>query len=230
MHLTLPESGGSPRERSGYLGSVVFHGVLVAALVAHRAAVATSHEAPVAVPVRFASVRPPVPSEMRVPSLSRLTSGIPTFATSAIDIPVAIPSLHQSVTFTTSIDEPAFAPGMFASTAVPPTGRPASGRSDSLWTPRTVDRAVEPLVGNPVPRYPDALRAMGLEGSVTVHFVVDTLGRAEALSISIMKSTHAQFERAVLEVFPRLRFRPAEVGTRKVPQIVEQTFQFAIRR
>ncbi len=59
-----------------------------------------------------------------------------------------------------------------AETVIARTGvvRPADG----LYTSETVEVGVEPKRGNPLPRYPSVLRDMGVEGSFTVHFVVDS--------------------------------------------------------
>lgn len=91
-----------------------------------------------------------------------------------------------------------------------------------------VDRAVVPRSGNPTPRYPQFLASMGMEGSVVARFVVDTLGRVEVQSIVIVNSTQAQFERAVRDAIPGMRFSPAEVRGIRVRQLVEQSFGFEL--
>jgi protein TonB len=93
-----------------------------------------------------------------------------------------------------------------------------------------VEKAVMPLQGNPSPRYPAMLAASGAEGVVQAQFVVDTTGRIEEGSIRILRADHALFERAVRDAMRRMRFSPAEVGQRKVRQLVEQGFSFAIQR
>lgn len=54
------------------------------------------------------------------------------------------------------------------------------------------------------PRYPDILRAAGVNGEVLVQFVVDTAGRVAPDSFRILKSTHELFEQAVESIAPTL--------------------------
>lgn len=81
-----------------------------------------------------------------------------------------------------------------------------------------------------VPRYPDALRAAGVEGEVLVQFVVDTAGLAEPGSVQVLKSTHALFSQAVTAAIPAMRFEPARLDGRHVRQLVQQPFSFALAR
>ena len=84
--------------------------------------------------------------------------------------------------------------------------------------------------GSSQPRYPDILRSAGVEGEVLAQFVVDTTGRAEAGSFKVLKSSHDLFVTAVKNALPGMRFIPAEVGGRKVRQLVQQPFTFAITK
>ena len=103
---------------------------------------------------------------------------------------------------------------------------PAGGpfRSDQ------VDRQVAVVPGNAPPRYPDLLRSSGVEGQVTAVFVVDEHGRAEEGSIRFTRSDNRLFEDAVREGLRRMRFIPAEVGGRKVKQLVQMPFVFTLAR
>jgi protein TonB len=93
-----------------------------------------------------------------------------------------------------------------------------------------VEKAVVALPGTGQPRYPSMLQSAGLEGDVRTQFIVDTLGRVEQGSVHVLESTHEMFTTAVRDALARARFRPAEVGGRKVRQLVEQTFTFRITR
>jgi periplasmic protein TonB len=92
-----------------------------------------------------------------------------------------------------------------------------------------VERAVVALPGA-APTYPDMLRSAGVEGQVLVQFIVDTIGRAEAGSITVLSTTHDLFAQAVRTAVPRMRFRPAEIGGRPVRQLVQQPFGFSLSR
>ena len=80
------------------------------------------------------------------------------------------------------------------------------------------------------PRYPDALRVAGVSGRVVLQFVIDTLGRIDPVSVSVLESTDPQFEAAVRTVLPQLRFTPAEIAKEKVPTVARLPFIFRNRR
>ena len=63
-----------------------------------------------------------------------------------------------------------------------------------------------------------------------IRCVIDTTGRAEAGSLSIISSMHALFTGAVERSVPRMRFKPAEVGGMRVRQLVEMPLVFSLRR
>jgi protein TonB len=65
---------------------------------------------------------------------------------------------------------------------------------------------------------------------VLAQFVVDTTGRAETNTFKVLKSDHDQFTQAVRNALPGMRFYPAEVGGRKVKQLVQQPFVFNISK
>ena len=59
-------------------------------------------------------------------------------------------------------------------------------------------------------------------------FVVDTAGRVDVSSFKVVRTSHDLFAAAVKNALPRMRFFPAEIGDRKVRQLVQQPFSFAI--
>jgi TonB family protein len=76
------------------------------------------------------------------------------------------------------------------------------------------------------PKYPDELRAAKVEGQVLAQFVVDTTGHVEPATFRVLLSSHALFTQAVRDALPGMQFLPAEVGGRKVRQLVQQPFVF----
>jgi protein TonB len=46
----------------------------------------------------------------------------------------------------------------------------------------------------------------------------------------VLKTTHELFASAVRNALPNMKFLPAEVGGRKVKQLVQQPFVFAIQK
>ena len=91
-----------------------------------------------------------------------------------------------------------------------------------------VEKPVMAVSGSPSPRYPDILKSAGVEGEVVISFVVDTTGRVDMSKVTVLKSTHELFLAAVKTNLPNMRFLPAEVGGKKVKQLVQQPFVFNI--
>jgi TonB family protein len=93
-----------------------------------------------------------------------------------------------------------------------------------------VEKAVRHAPGSAAPRYPPALKAAGVEGEVLVQFVVDTLGAADVRSFKVLKASHGDFIESVKAALPNMKFVPAELRGRKVRQLVQQPFVFAIQK
>jgi protein TonB len=93
-----------------------------------------------------------------------------------------------------------------------------------------VDRQVGLIPGVRAPAYPEVLRSAGIEGKVTVEFVVDERGRPVQGSIRVVQSDNDLFADAVRVALGRLRFTPAEVGGKKVSQLVQMPFVFTLSR
>jgi protein TonB len=70
----------------------------------------------------------------------------------------------------------------------------------------------------------------GVEGRVVAQFVVDIEGRVEAGTVRLVRTDNALFDEAVRTALPRMRFTPAEIAGRKVRQLVEMPFVFALSR
>ena len=117
---------------------------------------------------------------------------------------------------------------MVGSGIIGPAG-PAPSATNAIHTPAMVDRTVIPRRDNPRPDYPTAMRAAGVDGSVLVQFVVDTTGRVESASVSILRATHEQFGEAVRRWLGRTRYSPAEVAGKRVRQLVQQEVGFTLQ-
>ena len=74
------------------------------------------------------------------------------------------------------------------------------------------------------------LRSSNVEGEVLAQFVVDTTGRADMSQFKVLKSSHDLFTNAVKSFLGGARFYPAEIGGRKVKQLVQQPFNFTLTR
>ena len=99
---------------------------------------------------------------------------------------------------------------------------------DSVATAVDVDSAVTRFSDSMAPMYPAKLLELKVEGGAYVQFVVDTLGFADTLSFRVISSTHPEFAKSVRDALPGMRFHPAILRSKKVPQLVEQPFMFKI--
>jgi protein TonB len=104
-----------------------------------------------------------------------------------------------------------------------------SGDAARTYSENQVEKIVE-VTRQASPRYPDALRSVGVEGVVQVTFVVGTNGRVEPGSIKVSSTPHRLFSEAVRSALLDMRFRPAEVGGRPVRQLVAQSFKFKLEK
>ena len=89
-----------------------------------------------------------------------------------------------------------------------------------------VEKEVTIAAGNVTPHFPDSLRIARVSGEVLASFIVDTTGLADVESFKVLKSTHDLYSAAVRDALPAMRFTPAEIGGRKVRQLVQQPFVF----
>jgi outer membrane biosynthesis protein TonB len=99
---------------------------------------------------------------------------------------------------------------------------------DTIATAVDVDSMVTRYPDSAAPMYPPKLLEMKVEGGAYVQFVVDTLGLADTLSFRVISATHPEFAQSVRDALPGMRFHPAILRSRKVPQLVEQPFMFKI--
>jgi outer membrane biosynthesis protein TonB len=99
---------------------------------------------------------------------------------------------------------------------------------DTVATAVDVDSAVTRYSDSAAPTYPPKLLDLKVEGGAYVQFVVDTLGLADTLSFRVISATHPEFAQSVRDALPGMRFHPAILRSKKVPQLVEQPFMFKI--
>jgi protein TonB len=92
-----------------------------------------------------------------------------------------------------------------------------------------VEKAVE-KIGGANPEYPSSLRDMGVEGQVLAQFVVNESGRYEPGTLKILDSSNSAFTAAVKAALPGMRFSAAQIGGKKVQQLVQMPFQFHLAK
>jgi periplasmic protein TonB len=222
MLRTLPESRAIRSRRTGSsLVSLIVHSVVVGALVVLTAREsARPREEPREVAVQMTALPdPPAPT----PAPATPPAGAPEV------VPTALPPIDLSRPVTSEADFASGRRGVSAAQGGVAGGSgvlPASG----YFFEGQVEKPAMSLPGQTGPAYPDVLRSAGLEGQVLAQFVVDSSGRASLESFSALHSDHPLFTASVKTALSRLRFLPAEIGGRRVPQLVQQTFQFTLNR
>jgi TonB family protein len=100
---------------------------------------------------------------------------------------------------------------------------------DNAFSIVDVDSAAIRDPSSAAPAYPPMMMAKGVEGYATMRFVVDSTGLVDLHTVQLLDATHAEFVQAVHEALPKMKFRPARMGTHSVRQLADQMFRFEIR-
>ena len=166
-------------------------------------------------PTRTASTEPTAP---QLPPIDRVPQEIPP-----VDVDVKVPIGSDDEVARGGVGPLGQSPGV-------PGGIGGGPPREGVLDERYVDRAPR-VVGQPVsPEFPASLRERGVNGRVSVQFVVDTLGRAEMSGLRVVEATDPLFARSVRAVLGRYRFSPGEVGGQKVRTLVQLPFDFTLVR
>ena len=91
-----------------------------------------------------------------------------------------------------------------------------------------VDRAPRPDPGNAAPPYPAMMREAAVRGVLRLTFVVDTAGRVDPASLTVVDSAHVLWLAAAKMTLPKWRFEPGRKGARTVAVRWEQIFAFTL--
>jgi len=217
--------------------SAVLHVVVITAAIYGTLQAKDAIEKPKAEKVEFVEMKkkdePPPPKEEKPPPPPDVVMKAPPpkgfqVLTAPIKIPDVLPDIDLSKKVTNEEDfSGKGTAGGIAKGVVGGTPQPVS---DQPYFEFQVEKQVAALPDNPRPRYPDMLRSANVEGEVLAQFVVDTTGRYEQGTFKVLKSSNDQFTNAVKNALPRMKFYPAEVGGRKVKQLVQQPFTFSLSK
>jgi protein TonB len=101
-------------------------------------------------------------------------------------------------------------------------------RADSVYFAEQVDSPAAYDERSAAPAYPDSLQRAGIGGAVVAQFVVDTTGRVEVETFTLLHSTDRRLTRSVRDALPNMLFRPAVLNGRKARQLVELPFRFQV--
>ena len=238
MFDNLIESKAKKQKRAGgVIFSAVLHAVLITGAVYGTLQAKNAIEKPKQEKVEFVEMKkkdePPPPKEEPKPPPPDVVMKAPPpkgfqVLTAPIKIPDVLPDIDLSKKVTNEADfSGKGVAGGIAKGVVGGTPQPVS---DQPYFEFQVEKQVAPVPGNPQPRYPDMLRSANVEGEVLAQFVVDTTGRAEMSTFKVLKASHDLFTNSVKSALANMRFYPAEVGGRKVKQLVQMPFVFSLNK
>jgi protein TonB len=224
------------RSTGGMVVSVIAHALLITGAVYGTLQAKEKLEKPKQEKVEFVEMKkkeePPPPKEEPKPLPKDVVAAPPPpkgfqILTAPIKVPDVLPDidLNKKVTDEADFSGKGVAggrdKGVVGGTAV---------NTDQPYFEYQVEKQVSTASGSPQPRYPEMLKSANIEGEVMAQFVVDTTGRADMSTFKVLKSSHDGFTAAVKNTLPNMRFYPAEIGGRKVKQMVQQPFTFALTK
>lgn len=223
-----------PKTGKQLLLSVVVHAVVIGAAVYGTLEAKEAIEKPKAEKVEFVEMKkeePPPPENKPEPPPEVVAAPPPPKGFQVLTAPIKIPEVLPEIDLTKKVtDEADFSgKGVAGGIAKGVVGGTAPV-ADQTYFEFQVEKQVQGIPGSINLRYPDMLRSANVEGEVLAQFVVDTTGRVEANSVKILKSSHDLFTNAVQQALRSARYYPAEIGGRKVKQLVQQPFNFTLTR
>jgi len=229
LERLLESKAKRQRTAAGAIASVVTHTIVIAAAVY---ATAQAGVRPVVPPETFRAVYfPPAPNPGSVvhattPSQQPLVK-TPNLTFVAPHIDISAPRIDVTDVVTRPGD---FSPGPVTSAGPSTQVQSAGNGTDVRFRADQVEKQVALVPGSAPPRYPETLRNSGVDGRVIAEFVVDEHGRVEEATVRFVRSDNPLFDDAVRVALRRMRFIPAEVGGRKVKQLVQMPFVFTLGR
>lgn len=238
MFNNLLESKAKKQKRfGGTITSVILHTAAVIGLVVVTANAGIKEEEKVEEKVDFVEVKkdepkPPEP-EKPPPPPDAVVTPPPPKGFQVLSAPIEIPNVIPDIDLSKKVTDEADFSGKGVAGGVAKGVEGGKGpvpQGDQPYFDFQVEKPVVAAPGSAGPSYPDMLRSAGIEGQVLAQFVVDTTGRADMTTFKALKSDNDLFTTAVKNALARMRFLPAEVGGRKVKQLVQQPFQFSLNR
>jgi len=233
MFGTLLESRARRRRRPGGAAvSVAVHMVIIGGITAGTVrGTAVSKEKPEPILLRFKNPLPPPPPPtahtIRDPVRGPVMAG--PIQIHRIDPPQTIldhlPPIDSS--FGRGIDSIVIGGGSSSPGLANAVGDGAKSNEPTEWVGADLQTRI---VASGKPRYPESLRQAAIDGRVLVRFTVDTSGRIDMSSVTVLASTHDLFTRAVRDALPVFRFKPAELGGHRVRALAEMPFEFQITK
>jgi periplasmic protein TonB len=216
-----------PKTLKGMAISVFVHAVLITGAVYGTLQAKEAIEKPRAEKVEFVEMKkdePPPPKEQPPPEV--VAAPPPPKGFQVLTAPIKIPDVLPDIDLSKKVtDEADFSgKGVAGGTSKGVVG----GTADQTYFEFQVEKTAGTVPGQGAPVFPPMLQSANVEGEVLAQFVVDTTGRVDMNSFKILKSTHEMFTQSVKNWLSHARYSPAEIGGRKVRQLVQQPFNFGI--
>ena len=238
MFDNLIESRAAKQKRAGgVIFSAVLHVVLITAAVYGTLQAKDAIEKPKAEKVEFVEMKkkdqpPPPKEEPKPPPPDVVMKAPPPKGFQVLTAPIKIPDVLPDIDLSKKVtnEEDFSGKGQAGGIAKGVVGGTPQPVSDQPYFEFQVEKQVAQIPGSGSPRYPDMLRSANVEGEVLAQFVVDTTGRAEMSTFKTLKSSHDLFTNSVKSALANMKFYPAEVGGRKVKQLVQMPFVFSLNK
>lgn len=214
--------------------SVFVHAGLIGAAVYGTLEAKEAIEKPKAEKVEFVEMKkeePPPPEKQPEPPPEIVAAPPPPKGFRVLTAPINIPEVLPEIDLSKKVtDEADFSgKGVEGGIARGVVGGTGPVDPDQVFFQFQVEKQVSPAGAIDL-NYPDMLRSAAVEGEVLAQFEVDTTGRVDMKTFKVLKSSHDLFTNAVKQALQRARYYPAEIGGRKVRQLVQQPFTFSLAR
>jgi protein TonB len=203
------------RTTGGLVFSGIIHALLGAGAVYGTLEAKEQLEKPKAEKVEFVEMKkkeePPPPKEVPPPPKDVVMAPPPPKGFQVLTAPVKVPDVLPDIDLSKKVtDEADFSgKGVAGGVAKGVVGGTAPVNTDQPFFEFQVEKQVQQIPGSGNLRYPD---------------------KYESGSFKVLKSSHDLFTAAVKNALPTMRFYPAEVGGRKVKQLVQQPFTFSLQK
>jgi TonB family protein len=237
----LIASGARPQLQARWLTtSTLTHGLIISlAVLATRSALEHTRPAAMDQAILLFVPKPPPPAlEVKhepAPAVVSVAEPPPKGFQTVVapqDIPQVIPPVDLGQRpldprdFTGRGVEGGIAAGVVGGTGVVDPGE--LGDANAIYEATLQDDRFQPaiMVVPPEPKYPKLADAIGIEGRVSLEFVIDTLGRVEPASILILQSTHEVFDSSARAAIAKAAFRPARLSSHPVRQLTRESIRY----
>ncbi len=177
-------------------------------------------------------VRPPQPSRPAIFVVPPYRAMSPREAPAEPTAPIIQEGVHvPPIEFPTIVPTPPGGAPVWPDFDVRPWAGANFARGAGEEGPIDVARVEEPpaILAGPVPAYPELLRQAGIEGRVVLELVVDTAGRAEQGSVTVVSTSHPGFVAPAQRALAGTLFRPARMHGRPVRVRVRVPMDFILR-